>query len=57
MLDNPSCAFLQFAISLLPAKVIKGLVVGYLDVHGRILLKNRVDVAQELRAQLDSDRR
>jgi len=37
-------------------KTIKGLVVGYLDVHGRVLLENRVEIVYELRAQFDSDR-
>jgi hypothetical protein len=38
-------------------KVINGFIVRYLDVRGRALLKNSNEVAQELRAQFDSDRR
>jgi hypothetical protein len=37
-------------------KVINGFVVGYLDVHGRTLLQNGIEIAQELCAQFDSDR-
>lgn len=39
-----------------PDKVINGFIVRYLDVRGRILLKDSAEVAQRLRAQLDSDR-
>lgn len=38
------------------SNMIIGFIVRYLDVHGRVLLENSVEVAQELRAQFDRDR-
>lgn len=36
--------------------VHNGFIVRYLDIRGRVLLENSIEVAQELRAQLDGDR-
>lgn len=52
-----SVHFYERRISLLPVTCDRGLIVRYLDIDGRVLLKNGINVVEELRANFDCNGR